>query len=49
MPAPLVPIRRAGAEVWLSLSEAVMLDPAGETAGRIFAFRDSPPSGSSSR
>ena len=36
----LVPIRRADNEVWLSLTEAVMRDPAGETAGRIFAFRD---------
>jgi two-component system, OmpR family, phosphate regulon sensor histidine kinase PhoR len=36
----LVPIRRGDNEVWLSLTEAVMRDPAGETAGRIFAFRD---------
>jgi PAS domain S-box-containing protein len=36
----LVPIRRGDSEVWLSLTEAVMRDPAGETAGRIFAFRD---------
>jgi two-component system, OmpR family, phosphate regulon sensor histidine kinase PhoR len=36
----LVPIRRSDDEVWLSLTEAVMRDPAGETAGRIFAFRD---------
>ena len=36
----LVPIRRADTEVWLSLTEAVMRDPSGETAGRIFAFRD---------
>jgi two-component system, OmpR family, phosphate regulon sensor histidine kinase PhoR len=36
----LVPIRRADREIWLSLTEAVMRDPAGETAGRIFAFRD---------
>ena len=36
----LVPIRRGGEEVWLSLSEAVMTDPAGAVAGRIFAFRD---------
>jgi PAS domain S-box-containing protein len=36
----LVPIRRADQEVWLSLTEAVMRDPLGETAGRIFAFRD---------
>ncbi len=37
----LVAIRRAGSdEAWLSLSEAVMTDPAGAVAGRIFAFRD---------
>jgi PAS domain S-box-containing protein len=36
----LVPIMRGGEEVWLSLSEAVMRDPAGAVAGRIFAFRD---------
>ena len=36
----LVPIRRGSDEVWLSLSEAVMTDPAGAVAGRIFAFRD---------
>ncbi len=36
----LVPIRRGGEEVWLSLSEAVMTDPAGVVAGRIYAFRD---------
>ena len=36
----LLPIRRGGEEVWLSLSEAVMTDPAGAVAGRIFAFRD---------
>ncbi len=35
-----VAIRRDGNEVWLALSEAVMLDPAGSIAGRIFAFRD---------
>ena len=35
-----VAIRRGGEEVWLALSEAVMLDPAGSVAGRIFAFRD---------
>jgi PAS domain S-box-containing protein len=35
-----VPIRRGGEEVWLSVSEAVMRDPAGAIAGRIFAFRD---------
>ncbi|NUT56314.1 MAG: GAF domain-containing protein, partial [Thermoleophilia bacterium] len=36
----LLPIRRGGEEVWLSLSEAVMSDPTGAVAGRIFAFRD---------
>jgi PAS domain S-box-containing protein len=35
-----VSIRRGAKEVWLALSEAVMLDPAGSVAGRIFAFRD---------
>jgi PAS domain S-box-containing protein len=36
----LVSILRGGDEVWLSLSEAVMRDPLGAVAGRIFAFRD---------
>jgi PAS domain S-box-containing protein len=36
----LVSIVRGGVEVWLSLSEAVMRDPLGAVAGRIFAFRD---------
>ena len=36
----LVPILRGAEEVWLSLSEAVMRDPLGAVAGRIFAFRD---------
>ena len=36
----LVSISRGGEEVWLSLTEAVMRDPAGQVAGRIFAFRD---------
>jgi two-component system, OmpR family, phosphate regulon sensor histidine kinase PhoR len=36
----LVSIHRGGDEVWLSLSEAVMRDPLGAVAGRIFAFRD---------
>ncbi len=35
-----VSIRRGSDEVWLSLSEAVMTDPAGAVAGRIYAFRD---------
>jgi PAS domain S-box-containing protein len=36
----LVSIRRGSEEVWLSLTEAIMRDPAGTVAGRIFAFRD---------
>jgi PAS domain S-box-containing protein len=36
----LVPIMRGREEVWLSVSEAVMRDPLGAVAGRIFAFRD---------
>ena len=36
----LVPVLRGGEDVWLSLTEAVMRDPAGAVAGRIFAFRD---------
>jgi PAS domain S-box-containing protein len=36
----LVSIARGREEVWLSISEAVMRDPAGAVAGRIFAFRD---------
>jgi PAS domain S-box-containing protein len=36
----LVSIVRGREEVWLSLTEAVMRDPAGVVAGRIFAFRD---------
>jgi PAS domain S-box-containing protein len=36
----LVSIPHGGDEVWLSLSEAVMRDPSGAVAGRIFAFRD---------
>ena len=35
-----VAIRRGAEEIWLSLTEAVMRDPAGAVAGRIFAFRD---------
>jgi PAS domain S-box-containing protein len=35
-----VAIRRGSSEVWLALNEAVMLDPGGAVAGRIFAFRD---------
>ena len=36
----LVPIARGREEVWLSVTEAVMRDPLGGVAGRIFAFRD---------
>jgi PAS domain S-box-containing protein len=36
----LVPISRGREEVWLSVTEAVMRDPVGTVAGRIFAFRD---------
>ena len=36
----LVSIMRGREEVWLSVSEAVMRDPVGTVAGRIFAFRD---------
>ena len=36
----LVSIRRGGEEIWLSLTEAIMRDPAGAVAGRIFTFRD---------
>ena len=35
-----IAIQNGDREVWLSLSEAVMRDPAGAVAGRIFAFRD---------
>jgi two-component system phosphate regulon sensor histidine kinase PhoR len=36
----LVPIMRGRGEVFLSVTEAVMRDPTGAVAGRIFAFRD---------
>ena len=36
----LLPVQRGGEELWLSLTEAVMRDPVGAVAGRIFAFRD---------
>jgi len=36
----LVSIIRGGEEVWLSVTEAVMGDPAGGVAGRVYAFRD---------
>src|SRR2546428_5068850 len=39
-PGRLVSIARGTEEVWLSVTEAVMRDPAGAVAGRIFAFRD---------
>lgn len=38
--ARLVSIMRGDEDTWLSLSEAVMRDPLGAVAGRIFAFRD---------
>src|SRR5205085_9762454 len=36
----LVRVMRGREEVWLSVTEAVMRDPLGGVAGRIFAFRD---------
>jgi len=36
----LVPVMRGREEIWLSVTEAVMRDPLGVVAGRIFAFRD---------
>jgi two-component system, OmpR family, phosphate regulon sensor histidine kinase PhoR len=36
----LLPIQRGGEEAWLSVTEAIMRDPAGAVSGRIFAFRD---------
>jgi PAS domain S-box-containing protein len=36
----LIQIRRGEEEVWLSVSEAVMRDPAGAVSGRIYGFRD---------
>jgi PAS domain S-box-containing protein len=36
----LIQIPRGGEEIWLSVTEAVMRDPAGAVAGRIYAFRD---------
>ncbi len=36
----VVPIPRGGEDLWLSVTEAVLRDPAGEVAGRIFTFRD---------
>jgi len=39
-PGRLISIQRGSEEVWLSVTEAVMLDPMGAVSGRIFAFRD---------
>jgi PAS domain S-box-containing protein len=39
-PGEPVTITRGGKDVFLSVAEAVMLDAAGNVAGRIFAFRD---------
>ncbi|HEV3478640.1 MAG TPA: GAF domain-containing protein [Gaiellaceae bacterium] len=36
----LIQIPRGEEEIWLSVTEAVMRDPAGAVAGRIYAFRD---------
>jgi len=36
----LISVMRGREEVWLSVTEAVMRDPLGAVAGRIFAFRD---------
>jgi PAS domain S-box-containing protein len=36
----LIQIPRGNEAVWLSVTEAVMRDPAGTVAGRIYAFRD---------
>jgi PAS domain S-box-containing protein len=36
----LIQIQRGSEEIWLSVSEAVMRDPAGAVAGRIYAFRN---------
>lgn len=36
----LIRIPRGSDEIWLSVTEAVMRDPAGVVAGRIYAFRD---------
>jgi PAS domain S-box-containing protein len=40
VPGRLLAIRRGSEDVWLSLTETVMTDPAGAVSGRIFAFRD---------
>jgi PAS domain S-box-containing protein len=36
----LIQLQRGGEQIWLSVTEAVMRDPAGAVAGRIYAFRD---------
>jgi PAS domain S-box-containing protein len=36
----LLAIQRGGEDAWLSITEAIMRDPAGAVSGRIFAFRD---------
>jgi PAS domain S-box-containing protein len=36
----LIQIFRGNEEIWLSVSEAIMRDPAGAVAGRIYAFRN---------
>jgi len=36
----LIQVRRGEDEIWLSVTEAVMRDPARAVAGRIYAFRD---------
>jgi PAS domain S-box-containing protein len=36
----LLAIQRGGEDAWLSITEAIMRDPAGIVSGRIFAFRD---------
>jgi PAS domain S-box-containing protein len=36
----LIQISRGNEEIWLSVTEAIMRDPAGVVAGRIYAFRD---------
>ena len=36
----VVSIRRGDGDIWLSITEAVMTDPAGQVSGRIYALRD---------
>ena len=40
VPGRLVSLRRGAEDVWISVTETVMRDPAGAVSGRIFAFRD---------